>query len=229
MPDATPSLAVQLREKRSEMMLTEVEAVALGLFEEHGFANVTVDDIAAAAHISPRTFYRYFPTKDDVLQLRIAKRTEALRAALADRPADEPPLQTLRIALTEVVATEDTESMRRWIAVVASSPSLVRSVLGGITLNTQVAVAEFFAARLDLPNRALVPTMLAAAVGGVVQATQTHWYFEGGDLPAMMSESLAVLEHGIGTDPGAWSSPTSIARPRNGTPHTKRSSTRAHH
>jgi AcrR family transcriptional regulator len=183
------------------MMLVELEAVALRLFEEHGFANVTVDEIAAAAHISPRTFYRYFPTKDDVLQLRIAKRSEEIRRALAARPVDEAPLHSLRIALADVVAGENTALMRQWIAVVASSPSLVRSVLGGITLNTQVAIAEFFATRLGVPSRALAPTMLAAAANGVIQATQTHWYFEGGDLATMMSDSLAVLEHGIGTDP----------------------------
>jgi AcrR family transcriptional regulator len=200
----TLSLAAQLRVKRSEMMLDTLEAVALRLFEQQGFANVTVDDIANAAHISARTFYRYFPTKEDVLQARILRRTEELRTALAARPVDEPPLHSLRIALADVVAAEDTALMRRWIAVVAATPALVKSVLGGITLNTQVAIAEFFGVRLDLPGRDLVPTMLAAAVGGVVQATQTHWYFEGGDLPSMMSESLAVLEHGIGTDARTW-------------------------
>ena len=85
----TLSLAAQLRVKRSEMMLDTLEAVALRLFERRGFANVTVDDIANAAHISARTFYRYFPTKEDVLQARILRRTEELRTALAARPVDE--------------------------------------------------------------------------------------------------------------------------------------------
>ena len=67
----TQSLAVQLRVKRSEMMASELEAVALRLFEERGFGEVTVEDIALEAHISVRTFYRYFPGKEDVLQLQI--------------------------------------------------------------------------------------------------------------------------------------------------------------
>ena len=89
----TDSLARQLRMKRSEMMLSELEAVALRLFEQRGFADVTVEDIASEAKVSPRTFYRYFPAKEDVLQLRIERRTEAMRVALSARPEDEPPLQ----------------------------------------------------------------------------------------------------------------------------------------
>ena len=82
----TQSLTGQLRMKRSEMMQSELEAVALRLFQQRGFAVVTVDEIASEARISPRTFYRYSPTKEDVLQLRIDRRTEALRGALSARP-----------------------------------------------------------------------------------------------------------------------------------------------
>ena len=88
---ATESLAAQMRAKRSELMISELEGVALLLFEERGFDTVTVEDIASAAHISVRTFYRYFPAKEDVLQVKIDRRSKALRAALATRPDDEAP------------------------------------------------------------------------------------------------------------------------------------------
>jgi TetR/AcrR family transcriptional regulator, regulator of mycofactocin system len=201
---ATPSLARQLRVKRSEMMISELETVALRLFEQRGF-DVTVEEIAATAHISVRTFYRYFPAKEDVLQLRIERRSESLRAALAARPGDEPPLHSLRVALEEVVAAEDAELLRRWTVVVAATPHVLRSVLGGIQLKSHRVIAEFFSARLGSPSDALVPTMLAAAVGGVIQAAQTQWYLRGGDLATAISDGLEVLERGIGADPGTWS------------------------
>jgi AcrR family transcriptional regulator len=204
---ATSSLARQLSRERSEMMTTQLEAVALRLFEERGF-DVTVDEIATEAGISARTFYRYFPAKEDVLQVRIDRRSEAVRAALASRPVDEPPLQSLRAALSEVVSTEDAELVRRWTTIVAATPTVLKAVVGGIQLKSHRVTAEFLGTRLGLPADALVPVMLAAAVGGVVQAAQTQWFFQGGDLADWISDGLQVLERGIGTDPGAWSEDT---------------------
>jgi AcrR family transcriptional regulator len=196
----TESLAAQLRMRRSEMMISELEAVALLLFEERGFDQVTVDEIASEAHISARTFYRYFPAKEDVLQVKIDRSSEALRLALAARPVDEPPLHSLRLALVEAVSLEDAALSRRWTAVVAASPSVLRTVLGGIQLKSQRVIAEFLGSRLGLPGNALVPTMLAAAVGGVIQATRTQWFLEGGDLATKISESLEILERAISPD-----------------------------
>ena len=186
------------------MMLSELEAVALRLFDERGFTDVTVQEIADEAQISVRTFYRYCPTKEDVLQLRIDRRSEALRAALSATRVDEPPLHSLRVALVEAVSAEDLALLRRWITVISATPSVLRGVMGGIYLKTRMVLAEFFGARLGLPSEALIPTMLAAAVGGVLEATQTQWFFSGGELVAMISDSLEVLERGIGTDPQWW-------------------------
>jgi TetR/AcrR family transcriptional regulator, regulator of mycofactocin system len=200
---ATESLDRQLRVKRSEMMLTALESVALRLFEQRGF-DITVDQIASEAQISVRTFYRYFPAKEDVLQVRIDRRSEGLRAALSARPTDEAPLHSLRVAIGEVVSAEDEELVRRWSDVIAATPSLLKGVLGGIQLKGNVVIAEFLGARLGVPSDALVPTMLAAAVGGVIQAAQTRWYLQGGDLATAISDGLEVLERGIGGDPKMW-------------------------
>jgi AcrR family transcriptional regulator len=182
--------------KRAEMMRSELEAVALRLFEQRGFAEVTVEDIASEAKVSPRTFYRYFPAKEDVLQLRIERRTEAMRVALSVRPEDEPPLYSFRVALEQEVSTEDTELLGRWIAVIVASPPLLRSVVGGIHLKSHQMMAEFFGARLGVPSDALEPRVLAASVGGVIQAAQTYWFLNGGDLARTISESLEILERG---------------------------------
>jgi AcrR family transcriptional regulator len=201
----TPSLAADLRVKRAEMMISELEAVALRMFEARGFDDVTVEDIASEAHISARTFYRYFPAKEDVLQVKIDRRTEALRVALSARPADEFPLHSIRLALEAAVSLEDPAMLRRWTAVVAATPNVLRAVLGGIQMKSQRVLSEFFGSRLDLPRDALVPTMLAAATGGVIQAAQTHWFLLGGDLALKLSEGLEVLERGVGADPKTWS------------------------
>jgi TetR/AcrR family transcriptional regulator, regulator of mycofactocin system len=217
----TQSLALQLRAKRSEMMLSELEKVALRLFDQRGFANVTVEEIASEAHISVRTFYRYFAAKDDVLQLRIERRSEVLRAALAARPSDEPPLRSLRVALEDEFSAVDPIVLRRWIAVISDNPSVMKGVVGAIQLKIHPVIAEFFGSRLGLPSQALVPTMLAAAVMGVVQAAHTQWFLHDGDLASTMSESLGVLERGISTDPKTWTAAADAATTRSTTSRSR--------
>lgn len=197
-------LAGQLNARRSALMVDEVEAVALRLFDERGFADVTVEEIATHAGISPRTFYRYFPSKEDVLQVRIDRRSTALASALAARPLHESPLVALRVALEEALAAEDPDRIRRWTNVIVATPSVLRGVYGGIQMKGHRVMAEFFAARLGLPVDGLVPTVLAAAAGGAVQAAQTRWFFHGGELVETVSQGLRVLEIGAGGDPSSW-------------------------
>ena len=204
---ATPSLVRELNRQRAELMITALEAVALRLFDQRGF-EVTVDEIATEAQISARTFYRYFPAKEDVFQVRIDRRSERLSVVLAARPLDEPPLHSLRVALEEVVSEEDPELVRLWTGVIAATPAVIKGVLGGIQLKGHRVTAEFLATRLGVAADALVPVMLAAAVGGVIQAAQTQWFFQGGELAGRIAEGLAVLVRGIGPDPGPWSTST---------------------
>ena len=102
------------------------------------------------------------------------------------------------------MSTEDTELLGRWIAVVSATPSLLRSVVGGIHLKSHQMMAEFFGSRLGQPSDALTPRVLAASAGGVIQAAHTHWFLNGGDLATTISESLEVLERGIGTPGDTW-------------------------
>ena len=183
-----------MKSTRSDLMSSELEDIALRLFEARGFGDVTVDEIAADAQISVRTFYRYFPSKDLVLQVRVDRRGAALRAALATRPADEPVLASLRIAIPAAFAIEDPELVRRWITVIANNPGLVRGVLGGVQMKIQGVIADFVATRMPPPRDSFASAILAGAVGGAVQAALRHWFVNGGDLPSVVTRSLDALE-----------------------------------
>ena len=84
-----------LRELHAARTRDAIVSAALELFEQRGFQATTVDEIAARADIAPRTFFRYFPTKEAVLFARAAEDRERLAAALGARPADEHPFVSL--------------------------------------------------------------------------------------------------------------------------------------
>lgn len=192
-----PSLPEQLRARRAEAMVMELEAVALRLFEERGFGTVTVDDVAVEAGISARTFYRYFPAKEDILQVRLRRGAAFLEVALAERPADESPLHSVHAALEEQAGDEDPDLMRRWMNVISSNPDVLSGVMGGIQLHVQQVIRRFFAERLRLQEDALEPWIWAAAIGGVMQGANIRWFLEGGDRAQIMSEGFEILEKGI--------------------------------
>lgn len=184
----------QARAERSEIRAAQIESTALELFERRGFSAVTVDDIAAAAGIGARTFYRHFPAKEDVLRVLIRHRARALEAALARQPLDVPPLRAVRVAVEDVISDEDAGYVERWIRAVEASPEVTRLVLGDNIVELNSVLREFLVARLETAPDALEPAMLAVAAGAIIQASQTRWHFEGGDLARTVGEALLVLE-----------------------------------
>lgn len=87
-----------LRARARLAMRTEIAEAAFALFVERGFEQVTVDEIAEAAGLSRRSFFRYFPTKEDAVFGLLYDLGEELAAAVAVRPATEPPWTALRAA-----------------------------------------------------------------------------------------------------------------------------------
>src|ERR1700712_2455731 len=79
----------------------ELELVALRLFAEKGFDDTTVDEIAAGAGVSRRTFFRYFDTKANVLWSEFDSEVDVIRGLLADTSADLPVMQAVRQAVLE--------------------------------------------------------------------------------------------------------------------------------
>jgi AcrR family transcriptional regulator len=201
-------LAEKLRKQRLEAMISEVERVALRLFDDRGFAHVTVEDIASEAGISVRTFYRYFPTKEDVLQVRLRREARILQEALRERPSDEAPVRALRVAFGQVVALEDPDHVGRWIRVIAGTPSVLAGVMGGVQLISNAAIRDFFASRLGVPEDSMAPWIWAAAAGGAIQAAHIHWHLNGGNLAEIIADGLEILEQGI-----AATVPATVSRP----------------
>ncbi|WP_328467988.1 TetR/AcrR family transcriptional regulator [Actinoplanes sp. NBC_00393] len=104
----------------------EITRTAMELFLARGFDATTIDDIAAAAGISRRSFFRYFGTKEDVVLGDLAARGELIKEALEARPDTEEPWTALVSALHSVkdASSETDEDMLKVFTMVHETPSL---------------------------------------------------------------------------------------------------------
>src|SRR3954466_1872858 len=91
-----------LRERKKAKTRAAIRDHALRLFRENGYQRTTCEQIAAAAEVSPATFFRYFPTKEDVVLQD--DYDPLMAAAVAARPRRERPFQAVRRALGETLA-----------------------------------------------------------------------------------------------------------------------------
>jgi mycofactocin system transcriptional regulator len=154
----------------------ELEHAAFRLFEETGFEQTTVDDIAAATGIGRRTFFRYFPSKNDVVWGQFDTELDRMRIRLKASPPDVPLMDAIRDALVDFNRVEDAQVPwhRRRMALILRVPAL----LAHSTLrfaDWREVVAEFVASRTGVRTGDLAPQAISHAVLGVAIAAYNQW------------------------------------------------------
>jgi len=100
-----------LRERKKIQTRETIQRVAFNLFDEKGYANTTVEEIADAAEVSPSTFFRYFPSKELVLMADDLDQVTV--EALARQPADLSTMQAFRRAFDVTMATVSADEWER--------------------------------------------------------------------------------------------------------------------
>jgi AcrR family transcriptional regulator len=187
-----PGPHTSLRERKKLATRQSLRRVALDLVAERGFAHVTVDDIAAAADVSTRTFFNYFPSKEAALFGTDPDRISALRERIAHDAPGAPALDVLRQVMAtdaEKVADELSElgggpgGWLRRMKEARADPHL-RAAQASQMAMTERAIAEGLAERLGTdPEQDPYPGLLAATAAGVFRASMTFWAGSGGTVP----------------------------------------------
>ncbi|WP_344957097.1 TetR family transcriptional regulator [Actinomadura miaoliensis] len=190
-----------LRERKKERTRRAIASAALRLFAERGYEETTIADIAAAAEVSPRTFFGYFPSKEDVVFAEIDDRLAEVRERLARRVPDETPLETVRRAAADAIAAlaaEHGDYGAVQIRLILERPGLQARALQRLT-DTQQELGALLAGLC--PDLDEIDALAAAgAAVGAVQTVIMHCRRHGFDpaaIRAALDRALDVVEHGL--------------------------------
>jgi len=193
-----------LRERKKARTRASIREHALRLFREQGYQATTVEQIAAAAEVSPSTFFRYFPTKEDVvLQDDMDVR---LIETLERQPAGLSPLGAVRAATLEVFASyseADIEVLSQTTALTMTVPEIRARALDEFTRTIEV-IGEAVAKRAGRSPDDLAVRVMAGAIIGVIMSITMPLKEEGWtDRPTLedtfqrIDQGLALLEAGL--------------------------------
>ncbi len=187
-----------LRERKKAKTRAAIREHALRLIREQGYAATTVEQIADAADVSPSTFFRYFPTKEDAVLYD--PYDPVMAAAFRAQPADLSPLQAIRGATREVFAAipaAEVADMREFLTLAYTVPELRVRVLDELARSAQVT-AELLAERTGRrPDELAVQTFAGAVVGAMVAAMTTAAADQSADILELLDATLELLEKGL--------------------------------
>jgi AcrR family transcriptional regulator len=198
--------SVGLRERKKARSREALQEAAMDRFARQGFDGTTVEEIAEACEVSPRTFFRYFPTKEDVLFADAAERRERLLAVIAERPVDEPAFVALTAAMRTLTADyrDDRDALVTRSHVVAASPHL-QAYKAEHQHGWEEAVVDVLErrARAQHDDVARDELMLVAAVTtAALRVALDAWVADPSapDLGVLLDEALARVAAGFGDE-----------------------------
>ncbi|WP_203883682.1 acyl-CoA-like ligand-binding transcription factor [Planotetraspora kaengkrachanensis] len=198
-PDSSESVATSLRERKKAKTRRTIQEQALRLFAERGYEATTVEQIAEASEISPSTFFRYFPTKEDVVVQD--DYDPLLIAEIVRQPAGLSPLPAVRAAFRaafDELSPEELEQTLFRAKLSLSVPAVrVRTAEGLFT--TVDALAQAIAERSGADQDSPAVRTFAGAVMGAMLPAIFSWVEQDGaqPLPDLVDEAIGYLEAGL--------------------------------
>jgi AcrR family transcriptional regulator len=190
-----------LRERKKARTRASIREHALRLFREQGYDLTTVEQIAAAAEVSPSTFFRYFPTKEDVV-LR-DDLDDRILEAFVRQPASLTPVAAVRAAIREAIETftpAEWEELREAAALNHTVPEIRARIMDELA-RTIDAMAEALAKRTGRPADDLAVRTYVGAVFGVMLSVLSPSTYTPADMGQQqftrIDEALALLENGL--------------------------------
>lgn len=171
-----------LRERKRRDTLQRIAQTGLELFMAKGYEETTLDDIAAAAGISRRTFFHYFKSKDEILLAWQGGLAESLRTAVMEAATDQPPLDALCGALLKLAVLFDPQTTIG-IARLLRSTDQLRAANQAKFLHLEQAAFEAMCRRWPQRARREGLRMVAMMALGAFRIAIDEWTEAGGKEP----------------------------------------------
>jgi len=197
MPPETTTARPGLRERKKAKTRASIQAHALRLFAEQGYQATTVEQIADAAEVSPSTFFRYFPTKEDVV-LYDQFDPQLIEAFLA-QPAELSPVAAVRRAMRlvfELAPSEETARELQRHELARTVPELRARMLDGFVSGLEL-FSDALAKRTGRPTDDIVVRTLAGAIIGTGLAAMLTGEGRPEEFFERFDAHLALLEEGL--------------------------------
>lgn len=184
-----------LRERKKVQTREALVNAARDLFLERGFDSVTVDEIAAVANVSRRTFFRYFATKEAAAFPNRDLWLEQFNGLMAQR-SGEPAYQTVRRAILTMAGAfmQNRDMMVAQHRIANGATSLI-----AYQRDVDRVWADVIADALRAEHGGRESRLIGAAMMGVIRATLDEWFAQGalGDLLEMGTMALELVERGV--------------------------------
>ncbi|MFC5752389.1 mycofactocin system transcriptional regulator [Actinomadura rugatobispora] len=179
-----------------------LERLAFGLFARQGFDETTVDDIAAAAGIGRRTFFRYFASKNDLVWGDFEEHLTRLRRLLNETDPAVPPVEAIRRAVVEFNRFDPKEVPwhRQRMRLILEVPTLQADATLRYA-SWRAIITEFVAARTGLPPTEMVPLLAGNVVLAAAISAYEHWLSREDEpgLSALLDETIRQVAAGLAT------------------------------
>lgn len=181
----------ELLKRKQQVVQDAIWNAAIDLFGEKGFDETTVDDIASAAGVSQRTFFRYFASKSDLMGQGMQTYGELLRTAIKASVKSAGAFEVLRGAVLNVAATVASYPRTRDVIAVVSKYPAARDAQQSRMAEVEQNVAQAFASRMK-KNREnqLASRLLAALTLTILNETMRLWFNSGAREISIVAEQV---------------------------------------
>jgi AcrR family transcriptional regulator len=186
-----------LREMKKERTRADIVSIATRMFASRGFDDVTVDEIAAEAEVSHRTFYRYFATKEELVLGPLQQGLDDVVSVFAQRPRSESVIASVRGVIMHLADhyEQDLDNDRQRAALVRATPSLQQRQNERQAAFESVIV-PLIAERLDVdPVDDIRPALIAGCAVAAIRVATSQWLLSGASRPLMpiVEQALSML------------------------------------